>query len=342
MENPRQLPVPRQTAETLFTLIELLVVIAIIAILASMLLPTLSSARESGRRAVCANRLKQLTLFVNVYEDDYECVLPPAIGAGNHNYRRYFPSFFFAAGYINPEPYVAPNHNSADPWPASRANKMRETLLFMCPSGIYTGCEKNGAMIMSNNRGPAVTGDEDADVRDGTYIPNIGDPVGGWWVPGTSSQGYFNWGHYRENTPFSYAMNRGLCRWWTCGQGGCVVGGDHSCTTGGFPQPMKRVSYDPSRVLCFSESGYVPTVSYYQMSDEKNRYYGASPGTRSFRVPHGSRSMYSCSDGHVGSLSRSAILSFNDSSYANDFPLIFADGQWPNAAWWTDKVYPPK
>ena len=53
-----------------FTLIELLVVVAIIGILASLLLPSLSRAREMSRRAVCKSNQKQLFMTTSIYADD--------------------------------------------------------------------------------------------------------------------------------------------------------------------------------------------------------------------------------------------------------------------------------
>jgi prepilin-type N-terminal cleavage/methylation domain-containing protein/prepilin-type processing-associated H-X9-DG protein len=53
-----------------FTLIELLVVIAIIAILMAILMPALNRVREQGRRAVCLNYLRTLTLAWSMYADE--------------------------------------------------------------------------------------------------------------------------------------------------------------------------------------------------------------------------------------------------------------------------------
>ena len=67
-----------RAARRQFTLVELLVVIAIIAILAGVLLPALSSSRESARLALCLGNIREVTLMHLFYADASNGVFCPA------------------------------------------------------------------------------------------------------------------------------------------------------------------------------------------------------------------------------------------------------------------------
>ncbi len=65
-----------------FTLIELLVVIAIIAILAAILFPVFATARAKAKQQACMSNVKQITLAILMYAEDYNEMLVP-VGVGN-------------------------------------------------------------------------------------------------------------------------------------------------------------------------------------------------------------------------------------------------------------------
>ena len=69
-------PLPTHTRRG-FTLIELLVVVAIIALLISILLPSLSQARDAARQVKCAANQRQFSMANHMYADENENYFVP-------------------------------------------------------------------------------------------------------------------------------------------------------------------------------------------------------------------------------------------------------------------------
>ncbi|MFO7947691.1 MAG: prepilin-type N-terminal cleavage/methylation domain-containing protein [Armatimonadota bacterium] len=98
-----------------FTLIELLVVIAIIAILAAILFPVFARARDKARQTSCLSNVKQISLGLIMYVQDYDETMP---------------------GF---KIYYRPDSNSrGDGWYESIEPYVKNEQIGVCPSGKYT------------------------------------------------------------------------------------------------------------------------------------------------------------------------------------------------------------
>ncbi len=82
-----------------FTLIELLVVIAIISLLVSILLPSLTKAKELARRVVCASNVRNLGLAAFVYANDNDGMLPETVYWDDDKWKAVSNSSYFIRNY---------------------------------------------------------------------------------------------------------------------------------------------------------------------------------------------------------------------------------------------------
>ncbi|MHB8994434.1 MAG: DUF1559 family PulG-like putative transporter [Armatimonadota bacterium] len=176
-----------------FTLIELLVVIAIIAILAAILFPVFAKAREKARQASCQSNIKQLTLALMQYMQDYDETIPigsatnggPMVTTANCGQ--------VSSGCARNNDQVA-DSNCRQPWQMitglwlhTRLDPYTKNMqVWMCPSlaaGTVTTASQDVGYISSlswclSNTGVTLMGVKDASLRlSPVQIPFFGDAI---------------------------------------------------------------------------------------------------------------------------------------------------------------------
>jgi prepilin-type N-terminal cleavage/methylation domain-containing protein/prepilin-type processing-associated H-X9-DG protein len=189
-----------------FTFVELIFVLTIIVILIALLLPAIQSARETARRAQCANNLRQLGIAIGSYASTHS-TLPPGV-VNDTGPIENLPRGYHHSWVVQILPFIGfPNIYSQFDLNKSVYDVANDTVglvtisTLMCPSNPihssiqYAGCHHDAqAEIASDNNGVLYLNSRIRyrEISDGTAYTfllgeNSGDVLSLGWVSGTRS-----------------------------------------------------------------------------------------------------------------------------------------------------------
>lgn len=171
-------------AQRAFTLVELLVVIAIIGILSSLLLPALGRARATARQSNCVNNLRQVSLAVHLYGDDFTDDLP--VLPQDNPYPNGVGAFYkqLVKGYLGLQGPAVPNERVFI-CPADKTISVQSIHAFT--SYTFNGYETSPGQI------PRITGQKLSSIHSPTKALLLADyPAffGGSWHPASHANPY--------------------------------------------------------------------------------------------------------------------------------------------------------
>ncbi len=155
-----------------FTLVELLVVIGIIAILAALLMPALNKAREKAQQTECINQLKQISLGMEMYRNEF---------------RGHFPYWIsnLYPGYINTKKVYQCSRDgnrgkSLEQWDSHPGDGDQ----------FASSYDRKGNSGMNNST--------PTDVGGVSYFYEMNDSKCTWTLPGFDKTGDFSWAELKE------------------------------------------------------------------------------------------------------------------------------------------------
>jgi len=198
-----------------FTLIELLVVIAIIAILAAILFPVFARAREKARQSSCLSNVKQLSLGIIMYAQDYDERFP------HYRWVKEPPS----SVWIDRDNSAATNRHF---WVENIEPYLKNTEILFCPSSDYdAGMVTNGKRYLTYGYNGKMNTTKLALFKNTAQKIMIGDlgmrhsdrtPTGyveNWfiWVDNDSQWRQYSWWSNIHNGGGNYGFMDGHAKW---------------------------------------------------------------------------------------------------------------------------------